>query len=243
MCGKNKYLAMRKLTLHQIPPQRQWLNLQNYSLAADLFILTLAFIAGVLLSSILIEILGYYDQTLNATRHGSAVKIAGISKNIVPGNTGDNSPAAILTTTKVSSYGGAGQSDVETFKFMLTPNVVSRLQSLQLELDNFARPSDVMSVQLYFENNLVADVPFFEGKAIFENLRVGLKQNSPNNFTIKAKISDQAFVGDRLGILIKDSPAIKLFDDEANELTIKNQFPIRGGHVSIVGGLVKGSQE
>ena len=132
-------------------------------------------------------------------------------------------------------YAGVGKKDVSIFKFTLNPSSDAGLRELRFDLDGYASPADVSSMQLYYEGKLAGQAPVYNAKSAFGNLNIQMDANTIHHFEIKANIGEQALSGDRVQIGFKDASGIIARDSLMNTFEAKGEFPLWSGYISIIG--------
>ena len=143
--------------------------------------------------------------------------------------------ATLTMEDKKNGYAYLGQANVELMKFSLTPERDGSLRQLTVTWHGFGDSSNLTSVQLYREGKLLGSMPFFDGKAVFENLHGTLVTKTPAHFEIKGKIAKTAHPGDLVEIGFKDANSFTIFNDDANNVGVNGHFPLKGNEVRIIG--------
>jgi len=152
-----------------------------------------------------------------------------------------------ITATKTVLEKCNGFIDVNNFNFVhASPNMTDVLlfsgkietnSRVYVDFLNFSIDDNVNSIrylQLYVDDVFISEVPVFNGKAFFENLKISIDKNKPFLFVIKGKISKFAKTGSILKINFALNTDIGLIDDYSNPIFVCGDFPLYGNNVSIV---------
>jgi len=140
-----------------------------------------------------------------------------------------------VAAERYDGYAGVGKKDVSIFKFTLNPSSDANLRELRFDLDGYASPADVSSMQMYYEGKLAGQAPVLDAKADFANLNIQMDANTLHHFEVKANIGEQALSGDRVQIGFKDASGITVRDALMNNIEAKGNFPLWSGYTSIIG--------
>jgi hypothetical protein len=132
-----------------------------------------------------------------------------------------------------------GQTDVSFFKYSLTLLGSAKLKRVAFSFNGKSRADAVTGLQLYVNDEFIAEKPFFEGQAVFEGLNIDLVRDKPLNFEVKGKINENAVSSDRiqLGILAREDMEIKSGLGETFYVAGSGaeDFPVWGRYVSVIG--------
>jgi len=140
--------------------------------------------------------------------------------------------------TVSGGYAYLGEEDVDFMSLILTSQESGKLHDLVLTVDGYARPTDVKSLQIYVDEQFIAEKPVFEGKAIFSSLNIELDAHFPREVKVKGAISDEALSGDRVVVGIMDDSSISVRNGMSKRLTVDSDFPALGSYVSVIGGKI-----
>lgn len=196
----------------------------------DFRIMSVTLILAITLTTVLFRYfnLGFVQTSPVQNVHSAASETL-VSENVFGGN------VEFSVNPSQNGYSFVGGTEIELMKFHVSADTNSELNTLTFTLDSLANPYDLKSVQLYQNDNLIADISVFEGKAIFNNLRIQVTKNLLESFELKGELSDQANAGDRVRLLFKSAAAVSIKDLSGKDLKINGLFPLAGNVISVIG--------
>ena len=206
-------------------------------LGHDLVVLFSGFALAFVVMVIIFELMNMhfhwigYPVTAGTDVHGAAeTPTPRISTGIVEG-----AAVTLSADKKGDAYASPGQKDVEAMTFNLVPVTDCFLNKIVFHLDRLAHDEDIGRLQLYYDDKLLGETTFFDGRATFDNLMVKLGKNSFQQFGVKAVLGDGARSGDRILLQIISAEDIAVTDNGAEKLEVQGAFPVTGNPVSIIG--------
>ncbi len=125
--------------------------------------------------------------------------------------------------------------NVNLFYGYFKSNQSGYVSSLTMHIKDFKRNGFVSYLQLYVDNQFIAEAPVFEGKAVFSNLHFSVNKEYELPFVIKGKISNNVVPGDieRIGFIGEKDLIIT--DVYSKLLNVCGDYPLYGNNISIVG--------
>jgi hypothetical protein len=157
--------------------------------------------------------------------------------------------SANIQTEKFGGYAYRGQKDIGMMRFSLgilrAANGLAgkanqpKIKKMTFTVGGYSGTADLSSLQLYLDKKMIAQTPFVDGKAVFDNLAIQFDGETRLNFEVKANAGDSAAAGNRVQIAIAAPTDILIEDGELNRYSVAGDFPVESGYFSIVGSRIK----
>lgn len=156
--------------------------------------------------------------------------------------------SAKIEAEKFGGYAYRGQKDVELIRFSLDilrgaggvsdADNPPKIKKVAFVISGYSDTADLVSLQLYLDKKMIAQTPFADGKAVFDNLALQFDGESKLNFEVKANAGENAVAGNRVQIAISNPEDILIQDGNLNSYSVAGDFPIESGYFTIVGNKI-----
>lgn len=214
---------------------RKFRSFRRNNQKTDYFIIALAFLSAFATTfSFYILLISFGivpDKNPTQTIHGVAVERA-IDE---AGDSDSEKDVSIELLNNSASYASKGEENVRFFAFNLSSPFEARIKELIFSLSGYAKPSDVVNLQLFVNGKFIGEKSFFEGKGSFSDLNIQIDAGHTMEVEVTGKVSDEATTGDGVQVGIHSSDDLIIKTPYSKVLTVDAEFPLFGNPVSVIG--------
>ncbi len=208
----------------------------------DLVMMATGFVFAFFFSVVVFEIFNAHFHWIGegSVSSGGAQQVSGINETVhgAASQSMQQTASELLVSAEKSgpAYAVPGQKHVTLMKFSLSPSNTGFVTSMSFDLDKLAHPYDLQSLQLFYGDEQLGDVSFFEGKGSFKNLMIKVEANRLMEFTLTGTVSGQAQIGDRLITKFASDLGIVANDNNGFDFSVLGTDTASGPATSIVHG-------
>lgn len=174
-------------------------------------------------------------KTTNESMHLAAGKTVSIGEPVKSENKESGRGDVKIFRLKENGFGYVGQDDTGLLKMEITAAKDATIKSLILDMNGRANKNDLVDLQLYFNKKFVATVPWFNGQAKFNDIKLPLRAGEKTVMEIKGTLSYDAKSNDRFQIGFAETDSIKIVDGDLQKLSIDGEIPFWGNLISVIG--------